>query len=102
MIAVADPFIPAFLELAQELELGKIPNSETRHLVFTGKSARLLRTGDQVAMRDISALRTTDPGVAEILSVRRTTNDSVVVTTTDHHVRLIPGSRLLVVHRQQA
>lgn len=92
-----DPFLPAFLELAQVGLLGQVPNDTTRQVVATGKSARLLRAGDVIARRDLTLTREPVPGVIEVSSAR-IDGPWLDVMTIEQATYRIPASRLVLTH----
>lgn len=98
----ADTLTPAFREMFQnptpEL-LDVVYRSTGRHRLFGGKSARLLRAGDMVALRDLNLVRADVPGVATVVDTHVSPAGTAFVTTAEHGLFLTPGSRLVLVHR---
>ena len=98
----ADTLTPAF----REMFLSPVPgfldlvyHSTERHRLFGGKSARLLRVGDRVALRDLHLVRAEVPGVATVVDTYVSSTGAAFVMTTAHGLFLTPGSRLVLVHR---
>jgi len=100
-----DAITPAFIGMtkAQTPEmLDLVYHSAERHRLFGGKSARLLRKGDILALRDLYPERIGVRGMATVSSVYGTTAGTTLVITAMHGLFLIPGSRLVIVRRMAA
>ncbi|MFD2794592.1 hypothetical protein ACFS27_13630 [Promicromonospora vindobonensis] len=98
----ADALTPAFCEMFQNPTpdfLDVVYRSTGRHRLFGGKSARLLRAGDMVALRDLPLIRADVPGVATVVDASVSSTGTAFVMTAEHGLFLTPGSRLVLVHR---
>ncbi|MFD9601999.1 hypothetical protein [Streptomyces sp. NPDC059970] len=99
---MTDTLTPAFVEMAKGTSpetLDVFHRSTGRHLLFGSKSARLLRAGDRVAVRDLHPDRAELPGVATVVDLSTPlSSGAVFVITAEHGVCLTPGSRLVLVH----
>ncbi|MFE4332518.1 hypothetical protein ACFRQM_24765 [Streptomyces sp. NPDC056831] len=93
---------PAFVEMAEDTSpetLDVFYRSTGRRLLFGSKSARLLRVGDRVAVRDLHPDRAEPSGVATVVGLStRLSSGAVFVITAERGVFLTPGSRLVLVH----
>lgn len=99
-MTMADPFTPAFIEMAKDASLGALDTmfrSTERHRILGGKSARLLRRGDRVALRDLNP--DLDEGTAVVEQVRPSVGSTVHVLIRGGQAHLVHGSRLVLVSR---
>ena len=73
---------------------------EVKNLMVVGKSARLLRRGDRVALHDLNPDR--DEGTAVVDRVRSSSGRTVLVETVEAGSFLVRGSRLVLASRGHA
>lgn len=95
-----DTITPAFLEMAKDANRGPLDVafcSTERHRILGGKSARLLRRGDRVALRDLNP--DLEEGTVVVDQVRPSVGNTVHVLTVDADAYLVRGSRLVLVTR---
>lgn len=95
-----DIITPAFLDMVKDGEPAireMLSGALERHRILGGKSARLLRRGDRVALRDLNP--DLEGGTAVIEQVRPSVGNTVHVLTRDGGVHLVRGSRLVLVTR---
>ena len=95
-----DSITPAVNEMAKEQTPGLhgfMCRLTERHCLVCGKSARLLRPGDTVALRDLYPDRTDIEGVGTISNAYTSESGTTFVITLKHGMFLIPGSRLVPV-----
>lgn len=100
---MTDTITPAFLAMAKDTGpavSGIIFSSTDRHRILGGKSARLLRRGDRVALRDLNP--DLEEGTAVVDQVRPSVGTTVHVLTIGANVYLVRGSRLVLVTRDGA
>ncbi|BCW06902.1 hypothetical protein ACIQF8_03750 [Pseudarthrobacter sp. NPDC092184] len=97
---MTDTITPAFLDIVkdggpavQEVLL----RSTERHRILGGKSARMLRRGDRVALRDLNP--DLDGGTAVVEQVRPSVGSTVHILTVGGEAHLVRGSRLVLVAR---
>ncbi|MFF1880206.1 hypothetical protein ACFVVC_01890 [Pseudarthrobacter sp. NPDC058196] len=97
---MSDTITPAFLDIVKD---GGAAVAETlccsteRHRILGGKSARMLRQGDRVALRDLNP--ELDGGTAVVAQVRPSVGSTVHVLTAGGEAHLVRGSRLVIVTR---
>ena len=106
---MTDTITPAFIEMAQSgapVVLNSIFPSNGRHRLLAGKSARLLRAGDMVALHDLQTERNVEiSGVTRVSHAHTGSNDpstTYVVTDTPgavYAIYQIPSARLVLVHQ---
>lgn len=96
----------AFLELVEHAaaEIGSLAPDTKRYRVFAGKSARLLRRGDLVALSDMHTDFEPSSGIGRVVDAHVAADtDEVFVMLAAHGdyliPTLIPASRLVLVHR---
>lgn len=97
---MTDTITPAFHDILKDggAELQDIVYCATeRHRILGGKSARLLRRGDRVALRDLNP--DLDGGTAVVEQVRPSVGSTVHVLTRGGEAHLVRGSRLVLVTR---
>lgn len=105
---MTDQITPAFLDIVASGGLAvreAVFRATERHRIIGGKSARLLRPGDRVALRDLGpgpAGEARAHGSAVVRSARVAARDLVHVTTADGEAHLVRGSRLVLVVRDDA
>jgi hypothetical protein len=100
---MTDTITPAFLAMAKNAgpAASKIIFSSTeRRRILGGKSARLLRRGDRVALRDLNP--DLEEGTAVVDQVRPSVGTTVHVLTIGGNAYLVRGSRLVLVTRDGA
>ncbi|PUB32538.1 hypothetical protein C8K30_1011064 [Promicromonospora sp. AC04] len=100
-----DTLTPAFREWFQDPAPGFLDlvyRSTGRHRLLGGKSARLLRAGDLVAVRDLHPDRDERPGMAAVIGTHISPVGIAFVSTAEHGLFPTPGSRLVLVHRAVA
>ncbi|WP_247040252.1 hypothetical protein [Arthrobacter rhizosphaerae] len=100
---MTDMITPAFLAMARNTDPaagGIVFDSAERHRILGGKSARLLRRGDRVALRDLNP--DLEEGTAVIDQVRPSVGTTVHVLTIGGNAYLVRGSRLVLVIRDGA
>lgn len=101
-MAATDTITPALNEMlkkkAQDV-LGAIYGSAERRRVIGGKSARLLRRGDTVALRDLRLDRADVPGLRTVSDASTSESGMTSVLTVQQDVLQIPASRLVCVCR---
>ncbi|MDO5865194.1 MULTISPECIES: hypothetical protein [Paenarthrobacter] len=97
---MTDTITPAFLDITKDsgpaVQETLFPSTE-RHRILGGKSARMLRRGDRVALRDLNP--DLDGGTAVVEQVRPSVGSTVHVLTTGGDAHLVRGSRLVLVAR---
>ena len=99
---MTDIVTPAFFDLA--VNAGGITvhaavwDATERHRILGGKSARLLRRGDRVALRDLNP--DLNGGTAVVEQVRPSVGSTVHVLTRGGEAHLVRGSRLVLVTRE--
>lgn len=71
---------------------------DTSPLIAVGKSARLLREGDRVAVSDLHPGDVDVDSLTEVVDVLSNANGTTFVNTTDHGVFLTPSARLVRLH----
>ena len=104
--ASLDRLTPAFHQLVRDVapeDLQRVFRATERHRLLGGKSIRLLRRGDRVAVSDLyphSRHSNSASGIAVVTEAAVVRGDDVRVVTAEHGVYLVPGSRLVMVHRQ--
>lgn len=106
---MTDTLTPAFVEMAKSgtpAFLNMIFHSSGRHRLLAGKSARLLRAGDMVALRDLQTERNAEiSGVTRVSHAHTGSNNpstTYVVTDTPgavYAIYQIPSARLVLVHQ---
>lgn len=95
-----DTIAPAFLEIAIDTRLSELDVvlcATGRYRILCGKSARLLRGGDRVALRDLNP--DLEKGTVVVDQVRPSVGNAVHVLTLDGGAYLVRGSRLVLVTR---
>jgi hypothetical protein len=100
---MTDAITPAFhdiLEHGGAAVLETIFRSTERHRILGGKSARLLRRGDRVAMRDLNP--DLDGGLGIIEQVRPSVGSTVHVLIRGGEAHLVRGSRLVLTNRDHS
>lgn len=97
---MSDTITPAFLEMAKDAGLAPLEAlfcATERYRILCGKSARLLRCGDRVALRDLNP--DLEEGTVVVDQVRPSVGNTVHVMTLDGDAYLVRGSRLVLVAR---
>lgn len=97
---MTDTITPAFLAMAKDTgpaASGITFSSTDRHRILGGKSARLLRRGNRVALRDLNP--DLKAGTAVVEQVRPSVGSTVHVLTKGGDTHLVRGSRLVLVVR---
>lgn len=100
---MSDTITPAFLEMAKDAGIGPFEALfcvSERYRILCGKSARLLRRGDRVALRDLNP--DLEEGTVVVDQVRRSVGNAVLVMTLDADAYLVRGSRLVLVARDHS
>lgn len=97
---MTDTITPAFLDIVKDggaAVQDAMFRSTERHRILGGKSARLLRRGDRVALRDLNP--DLDEGTAVVEQVRPSVGSTVHVLIRGGEAHLVRGSRLVLVSR---
>lgn len=97
---MTDTITPTFLDIVKDdgtADADTLCCSSERHRILGGKSARMLRPGDRVALRDLNP--DLDGGTAVVAQVRSSVDSTVHVLTAGGEAHLVRGSRLVLVTR---
>ncbi|WP_181273563.1 hypothetical protein [Brevibacterium oceani] len=96
---MTDIITNALIDLALDGKVSDLTFAEShgRHLAVAGKSARLLRPGDVVAVRDLAEDGIGTARVKTVMDSRAPEHAGDVWVLTEDTAHRIPGSRLLVV-----